>query len=71
MSSQYKENNFSTGSLSTPLATDQNNIIRSRKPNIDNLIKRIIVERRQEKKNIITLGVVVFSLILIFYFFQG
>jgi hypothetical protein len=65
MSSAYKENNFSTENPSTLQNSTKNNTSR---PNIDHLIKRIIVERRREKKNIITFGAVCFSVILIFYF---
>ena len=72
MSSQYKENNFSTESSSSTPTKILNNMHTTTKPNIDHLIKRIHVERRREaKRNIVSLGVVVFSLILIFYFFQG
>ena len=66
MALQYKENNFSTESLSTPLASDQNNTNRMVKPSIDFLMKRILVERKRERKKIITLIVVSFSIILIF-----
>ena len=47
MSSQYKENNFSTENLSTSHAVIQNKIVR---PNIGHLIKKITVERKREKK---------------------
>jgi hypothetical protein len=67
MSSAYKENNFSTENPSTLQNSTKYN---TNRPNIDHLIKRIIVERRREKKNIITLGTVCFSIILIFYFAQ-
>ena len=50
MSSQYKENNFSTGNLSISHATSQNNIDKTARPNIDHLIKRILIERRRKKE---------------------
>ena len=70
MSSQYKENNFSTESPSILLSKDFNNINRTPKPNIDHLIKRILNERRKEQKKnflifasifLIIVGSVVFS----------
>ena len=69
MSLQYKENNFSTENLSTSHATSQNNIDKTARPNIDHLIKRILIERRREKRNSMALGFLVLSIILIFYFF--
>ena len=71
MSSQYKKNNFSTESLSTSHATSQNNIDKTARPNIDHLIKRILIERRREKRNSNALVFVILSIILIFYFFQN
>jgi hypothetical protein len=71
MSSQYKENNFSTENFSSLPITDQNKVNGSVKPNIDHLIKKILVERRREKKIVISLIVFSLSLILIFYFFQN
>jgi|TARA_B110000211_G_C13854197_1_gene453530 hypothetical protein len=65
MSSAYKENNFSTENPSTLQNSTKYN---TNRPNIDHLIKRIIVERRREKKNIITFGAVCFLVILMFYF---
>jgi len=69
MSSQYKENNFSTKSISSSSNIEENNINRIVKPNIDNLIKRIHVERRREKKIFMAVGSVFFSAVLVFYFF--
>ena len=71
MSSQYKENNFSTEKLLTSRATSQNNIDKTARPNIDHLIKRILIERRREKRNSNALVFVILSIILIFYFFQN
>jgi hypothetical protein len=72
MSSQYKENNFSTESLSSPIIVDQNKENIPKKTNIDHLMKKIIVERHRERKGVaITLGTVFFSIILIFYFYQN
>jgi hypothetical protein len=71
MSSQYNENNFSTEKLLTSQATSQNIIDKTARPNIDHLIKRIIIERKREKRNSKALGFVILSIILIFYFFQN
>ena len=66
MSSQYKENNFSTENLSTSPAVIQNKIVR---PNIGHLIKKITAQRKREKKITIVLGTVILSIILIFIYF--
>ena len=71
MSSQYKENNFSTEKLLTSRATSQNNIDKKARPNIDHLIKRILIERKREKRNSKVLGFVILSIVLIFNFFQN
>ena len=72
MSSQYKENNFSPENSPSLDAASQKNINIIKRPNIDHLIKRIINEKRQQKKiNIITLGAALLSFILILYFFQN
>jgi|TARA_B110000902_G_scaffold156480_1_gene179426 hypothetical protein len=70
MSSQYKANNFSAESLSTTLTGNRNNTSRTVKPNIENLLKRIHVERKREKKNITTLGVIFLLIVLTICFFQ-
>ena len=70
MSSQYKENNFSTGSISTSHAVAPNNISKIIKPNVGHLINKIVVERKREKKIAIALGVIILSISLIFIFFQ-
>ena len=70
MSSQYKENKFSTEKLSTSHTSSQNNIDDTVRPNIDHLIKRILVERRRGKKNIIILGTVFLTIILMLYIFN-
>ena len=67
MSSQYKKNIFSTKSLSSSYVSDQNDEHLTTKPNIDHLIKRIRVERRRERKNIISLGIASLSVVLIFF----
>jgi dolichol kinase len=69
VSSQYKENNFSTERVSTLPTITQHNTYKKITPKIDQLMKRIIDERKQEKKNIMTLGIIFLSIILIFYFF--
>ena len=72
MSSQYKENNFSPENLTSLDAASQKNINATKRPNIDHLIKRIINEKRKQKKiNIISLSIVLLSFILILYFFQN
>jgi hypothetical protein len=70
MSSQYKKNKFSTENLSTSHTISQNNTDDAVRPNIDHLIKRILDERRRGKKNIITLGTVFFTIILMLYIFN-
>ena len=70
MSSQYKENNFSTEKLLTSRATSQNNIDKTARPNIDHLIKRILIERKREKRNSKVLGFVILSIIVYFVFFK-
>jgi hypothetical protein len=72
MSAQYKENNFSTKSLSSSYISNQNDEKLITKPNIDHLIKRILDERKRERKNtIFTLIAVFSSIILIVYFFSN
>jgi len=71
MSLQYKENNFSTEKLLTSRATSQNNIDKTARPNIDHLIKRILIERRREKRNSKALGFVILSIIVYFIFFHN
>ena len=70
MSSQYKENKFSTENLFIPPTSSQNNIDDTVRPNIDHLIKRILVERRRGKRNALILGTVFFTIILILYIFN-
>ena len=71
MSSQYRKNNFSTESLSASLTTESDNINRTIKPNIEDLKKKIFIERRREKRNTVTFGAVCLSSFLMFYFFQN
>ena len=71
MNSLYKENNFSTESLSASHATVQNNINKTSKANIHHLIKRIHVEKRRERRSVIALSFFVLSVILIYFFFQS
>ena len=71
MSSQYNENNFSTEKLLTSQATSQNIIDKTARPNIDHLIKRILIEKRREKRKSQALGFIALSIILIFYFVQN
>ena len=71
MSSQYKENNFSTEKLLNSHATSLNNTDKIVRPNIDHLIKRILIERRREKRNSKALGFVILSIIVYFIFFHN
>ena len=68
MSAQYKRNKFSIESLSDEYARSQNNKDKTPRPNIDHLIKKIIVERRRERKKSITLGAISLSIILFFIY---
>ena len=69
MSSQYKENNFSTESLTVPFSTNQNKKSTIVKPNIDHLLKRILVEKRRERQKItISIGIIILSITLISIF---
>jgi len=70
MSSQYKENKFSTENFLNRHSSSQNNIDDTVRPNIDHLIKRILVERRRGKRNTLILGTVFFTIILILYIFN-
>ena len=67
MSTQYKENNFSTEGLSTSHTVTQNKTVR---PNIGHLIKKITAKEKREKKISIVLGAIILSISLIFVFFQ-
>jgi hypothetical protein len=71
MSLRYKENVFSTESHVISSVANKNNIKIISRPNIDHLIKKIIVARRREKETAIIIGVVFFSIILMFIFFQN
>jgi predicted nucleic acid-binding Zn ribbon protein len=68
MSSQYKDNNFSTEKLSTSHTRSQVNMGKTaipKRPNIDHLIKRLLVERRREKN----FRVLVFSVLALVFVF--
>ena len=67
MSSQYKDNIFSTEKFSISNTRTQNNINKTTKPNIDHLIKRIVDEKKREKKNILALGFISLSVVLLFH----
>ena len=70
MSTRYKENNFSIENISTPLIIGQDKVDSSVKTNVVSLKKIMIEERKREtSRNIVTLGIVVLSIILIFIFF--
>ena len=71
MSSQYKENNFSTENFSTSHATTQNNLDKTKRPNIDHLIKKILVKRRQERRKVSILWFTTLSIVLTLVFFQS
>ena len=67
MSTQYKNNNFSTEKLSTSQVKSQKNIGETARPNIDHLIKKLLVERRRVR-NSRTLVFLVFVIIFIFLY---
>jgi len=71
MSSQYKDNIFSTEKFSISNTRTQNKINKTTKPNIDHLIKRILDEKKREKKNIMALGFISLSVVLLFFVFQN
>ena len=66
MSSQYKENNFSTENFKVLETTAQNEKVR---PNIDHLMKRMLIQRRIERRNVFILGFAAVSIILILSLF--
>jgi len=68
MVSKYKENNFSLKNFSTSLAVSKKNTV---SPNIDNLIKKILVERKRERIKAITLGLISLSVFIMFIFYQN
>jgi|TARA_B100000780_G_scaffold240371_1_gene182459 hypothetical protein len=69
MSIQYKKNNFSTEKFLTSDNKVKNSANETARPNIDDLIKKILVQRRRERKNVIALGLVVLSILSIFIYF--
>ena len=71
MSTQYKENKFSIESLSASHARSRDNTNKTARPNIDHLIKKILIKRRRENRKSKALVLIVLSIILIFYFFQN
>ena len=71
MSSQYKGNIFSPENFSTSDTTNQNNISKKAKPNIDNLKKKILVKRRQERRKVSILWFTTLSIILTLVFFKS
>ena len=71
MTKHYKENNFSTEKFLTSYTEPQKNMDKIARPNIDHLIKRILLERRKKKKNSTILGVFCLSIIFGFIFFQS
>ena len=58
---RYKENSFSTENLQERNSASNKIIKEKRKVNIDNLIKKIIVEKRKEKQK----GQIAFSVFLL------
>ena len=58
---RYKENSFSTENLQERNSASNKIIKENRKVNIDNLIKKIIVEKRKEKQK----GLIAFSVFLL------
>jgi Holliday junction resolvase RusA-like endonuclease len=70
VSLKYKVNNFSSETVYNPNTTAHHNTYKTTKPRIDHLMKRIIDDRKKEKKITVAFGSVFFSIILIFHFFQ-
>jgi|TARA_B110000914_G_C15215704_1_gene332792 Holliday junction resolvase RusA-like endonuclease len=70
MSLKFKANNFSIETAYNSNTTAQHNTYKTTKPKIDLLMKRIIDDRKREKKKIVAFGSVFLSIILIFNFFQ-
>ena len=70
MNLKYKVNNFSSETLYNPNTTAHHDTCKITKPKIDYLMKRIIDERKKEKKNFVVFGAVFLSIFLIFNFFQ-
>ena len=77
MSSQYKENNFSTENFKVLEITAQNEkkVLETtaqnekKRPNIDHLMKKMIIKKKQERRNVFFLGFAAVSIILILTFF--
>ena len=70
MSLKFKANNFSIETAYNSNTTAQHKTYKTTKPKIDLLMKRIIDDRKREKKKIVAFGSVFLSIILIFNFFQ-
>ena len=66
MTSQLEKNNFS---LENEKHTPNTIKPKVKRPNIDHLIKRIIDEKRQERKKTIALTLVILSVFLTFIYF--
>jgi len=69
--SKYKKNNFSPENFLALNCKSKNNLDEVKKTNIKHLLKRIHDERKQERKNSVSVGVVFLSIILIFSFVQN
>ena len=70
MNSKYKVNKFSANTVYNLNTTSQYNTLKTTKPRIDYLMKRIIDDRKKEKKNFVVFGTLFLSIFLIFHFFQ-
>ena len=70
MNSKYRVNKFSANTVYNLNTSSQYNTLKTTKPRIDHLMKRIIDDRKKEKKIIVAFGSIFFSIILIFHFFQ-
>jgi len=55
MKIQLKENNFSIKIKKDVSNTEEPNFVRPNRPNIDHLIKRILIERRKEQRKNFTI----------------
>ena len=71
VSAQHKINKFSIEDLSDSYARFQNNKDKTPRPNIDHLIKKILVKRRQERRKVSILWFTTLSIILTLVFFKS
>ena len=68
MITKLKENNF-LKKVNEDLSNKEK--VEQQRPNIDHLIKRLLVERRREKRNTLALGFVILSAVVSIIFFNS